>query len=70
MSQTALHELDELTEADAANGNPGGSAAPVGALEVTPEEPAVEIPSSIIFITPDGSWVAKKAPNILTFLGI
>ena len=29
MSQTALHELDELTEADAADGNPGGSAAPV-----------------------------------------
>jgi hypothetical protein len=69
MSQTALHELDELTEADAADGNPGGSAAPVGALEVTPEEPAVEIPSSIVFITPDGSWVREESPEYFDVLG-
>ena len=69
MSQTALHELDELTEADAADGNPGGSAPLVGALEVTPEEPAVEIPSSIVFITPDGSWVREESPEYFDVLG-
>jgi hypothetical protein len=69
MSKSALHELDELTGADAADGNPAGSAAPVGALEVTPDEPAVEAPSSIIFITPDGTWVRQETPEYFDVLG-
>jgi len=39
------------------------------ALEVTPEEPAVEIPSSIVFITPDGSWVREESPEYFDVLG-
>jgi hypothetical protein len=37
---------------------------------MTPDEPALEAPSSIIFITPEGSGFAKKAANILTFLTV
>jgi hypothetical protein len=69
MNQTALHELDELTGADAADGNPPRSAAPVVTLEVMPDEPAVEAHSSIIFITPDGTWVREESAEYFDVLG-
>jgi hypothetical protein len=69
MSQTALDELDELTEAGAADGDPAGSAALVGMLEVTPDEPAVEAPGGVIFVTPYGTWVREGSSEFFGVLG-
>jgi hypothetical protein len=37
--------------------------------EVTPDEPAVESPGSVIFVTPDGTWVGEKSSEFFGLLG-
>jgi hypothetical protein len=37
--------------------------------EITPDERAVEPPGSVIFVTPDGTWVGEKSGEFLGVLG-
>ena len=52
-----------------ADGEPAGSAALAGMLEVTPDEPAVEAPGTVIFVTPDGTWLQEKSSEFFGVLG-
>jgi len=69
MSQTALDAPDESTVAGAADGWPAASAGLAGVADVTPDEPAVERPGSVIFVTPDGTWLQEKDSEFFGVLG-